>query len=189
MINLFHHKSNNFEEGLLKFISILDELKINYAIIGAVATGIYAIPRVTYDIDIIVNIEKIKFIPFLERLQDSGFNFDREHLLKELKEGYLSEVYYKNIRIDILLPILPYFNQVIKRAATFKLWGNDIKFATAEDLIILKLISDRESDIKDVERIKDIQINLDVSYIKDCLKKLGGEVYPYFKTFQQIFER
>jgi predicted nucleotidyltransferase len=180
---------NNFEEGVLKFILILDKLRINYAIIGAVATGIYGIPRTTYDVDIILDIEKIKFIPFVEMLQDGGFDFNKEHLLKELKEGYLSEVYYKNIRIDIFLPILPYFNHVIKRAIIFKLWGNELKFATAEDLIILKLISDRESDIKDVERIKDIQVNLDVQYIEDWLKKLIGLKHPSFKTFQQIFEK
>lgn len=179
---------NNFEEGLLKFILILNELKINYAIIGAIACGIYSLPRTTYDIDVIVNIEKIKFITFLKRLQDSRFDFNREHLLKELKEDYLSEVYYKNIRIDIFLPILPYFSEVIRKAVTFNLWGKDLKFATAEDLIILKLISGREGDIKDVEKIKDIQVNLDVPYIEDWLKKLTGPEHSSFKTFQQIFE-
>ncbi len=180
---------NNFEEGLLKFIFILNDLKSNYAIIGAIAAGIYGLPRTTYDIDVIVNIEKIKLIPFLERLQDSGFDFNKEHLLKELTDGYLSEVYYKNIRIDIFLPILPYFNQVIKKALTFNLWGKDLKFATAEDIIILKIISGREGDIEDIERIKDIQTNLNISYIKDCLKKLIGNTHPSFKIFQQIFEK
>lgn len=179
---------NVFKEGLIKFIMILNELKVKYAVIGAIAAGIYSIPRTTYDIDVIINIEKIKFIPFLEKLQDSEFDFNKEHLLKELTEGYLSEVYYKNIRIDIFLPVLPYFNQVIKRAITFNFYGNDLKFATAEDLIILKLISERESDIKDVERIKDIQENLNISYIKDCLKKLIGDTSS-FKTFEQLFEK
>ncbi len=180
---------NDFEEGLLKFVLILNELKLNYTIIGAIATGIYGLSRTTYDVDIILCLEKIKFTPFLERLQESGFNFNEEHFLKELEDGYLTEVYYKNIRIDILLPVLPYFNQVIKNAVTFNFYGHDLKFATAEDLIILKLLSNRESDLKDVEGIKEIQLNLNISYIKDCLKKIIGETHPSFKIFQQLFEK
>ncbi len=176
------------EKALFKFTSILRESDINYAIIGAIASGIYGLPRTTYDIDILLYMEKIKIPAFLKGLKDKGFSFDCEHIKVELKEGYLSEVHYKNVRIDILLPILPYFKQVIERANTFCLFDNEIRFATCEDLIILKLLSNRDRDREDVKGIRDLRLELNISYIRDSLKSLVGEGHLSFITFQEIFE-
>lgn len=177
------------QEALSTFTSILREQDINYAMIGAIASGIYGLPRTTYDIDILLYIEKMKIPTFLKGLKDKGFSFDEKHIALELKEGYLSEVHYKNVRIDILLPILPYFKRVIERANTFCLFGNEIRFATCEDLIILKLLSNRERDREDVKEIGALQLELNISYIRDSLKSLVGEGHLSFITFQQIFEK
>ncbi|MEW6102198.1 MAG: nucleotidyltransferase [bacterium] len=180
--------TTTLDNALFKFVSILDELNINYAIIGAIASGIYGIPRTTYDIDIILNIEKIKISIFLEMLKDKGFNFDMEYILNELKKGYLLEVYYKDARIDILLPVIPYFNNVIENASTFSFLDRNIRFAKVEDLIILKLLSNRGRDKDDVVGIKDINPSLNISYIKDSLRRLVGKKHPSFVAFEQIFE-
>ncbi|MEW6006845.1 MAG: nucleotidyltransferase [bacterium] len=175
------------EEALFRFTSILEGLNINYAIIGAIASGIYGLPRTTYDIDILLNIEKIKIPPFLEGLKDKGFSFN-EKILDELNEGYLSEAHYKNVRVDILLPVLPYFNEVIEGAISFNFLNRKIRFARPEDLIILKLLSNRGSDKEDIFGIKEINYSLNISYIKDSLKRLIGEKHPSFVAFEQIFE-
>ncbi len=175
------------EETLSKFISILEELNIDYATIGAIASGIYGLPRTTYDIDVLLNMEKMKIPIFLEELKDKGFTFEKEHILEELEEGYLSEVHYKNIRVDILLTVLPYFKQVIERVLIFNFLDTQIRFATPEDLIILKLLANRDHDKEDVNGIKDIHPELDTAYIKDSLKRLVGEESPSFMAFQQIF--
>jgi hypothetical protein len=107
--------------------------------------------------------------------------------MKELKEGYFSEIYYQNIRIDILLPILPFFKKVIGQSKTFNLLNNEVRFATAEDLVILKLLSNRQHDKEDVTTIKELQ-ELDIGYIKDSLKALVGEKHLSFTVFKQIFE-
>ncbi len=176
------------EEGLFRFIGVLERLKIDYTIIGAIASGIYGLPRTTYDIDIILKIEKIKIPSFLEGLKDNGFRFEREDILKDLKDGYLSEVHYQNIRIDILLPVLPYFKKVIKRGVIFNLSGNDLKFAQAEDVVILKLLSNREKDREDIQAINQIHTGLDIGYIKDSLLRLVGEKDKSYEAFKQIFE-
>ncbi|MEW6619674.1 MAG: hypothetical protein AB1422_10140 [bacterium] len=178
---------NVFEEGLIKFISVLEDESIGYVIIGALASGIYSLPRATYDIDVLIEIEKIKIPKFLESLKKSGFSFDKDHLLKELTQGYLSEVYYKDVRIDIILPVLPYFREVIRRARCFSLYDKEIRFATCEDVIILKLLSDREYDRKDIAGIKEIQTTIDTDYIKKNIERLIGKETLSYQRFQEFF--
>lgn len=176
-----------FEEALLKLSVILEELDIGYAIIGAIASGIYGLPRTTYDIDTLLSLEKVKIPVFLQRLKERGFIFEEEKILEELKEGYFTAVWYQNMRIDIILSILPYFKQVIERSASFNLLDKEMKFAQPEDLIVLKLISNREHDREDINTIKEI-CSLDIGYIKDSLRRLVGEANPSFLVFQKIFE-
>jgi len=126
---------------------------------------------------------------FLEEVKENGFKFDKGHVLEELKEGYLTEVYYEDIRIDILLPVLPFFKKVIERGSIFHLSGNELRFAQPEDLIILKLLSGRDKDKEEIEAIKEIHSGLDITYMKNSLKKLVGEEHPSFTTFKGIFSK
>lgn len=176
------------EDVLFKFISILNTLGIDYTMIGGIASGIYGLPRTTYDIDMLLTVEKIKIPIFIEMLKNNGFSFDEKQTMEELKEGYLSEIYYQNIRIDILLPILPFFKKIIEQSKIFNLSNNEVRFATAEDLVILKLLSHREHDKEDITIIKALQ-KLDIGYIKDSLRSLVGEEHASFIVFKQIFKK
>jgi hypothetical protein len=61
------------EDVLFKFISILNALGIDYTTIGGIASGIYGLPRTTYDIDVLLSVEKKRFLYSLKclRIMDS----------------------------------------------------------------------------------------------------------------------
>jgi molybdenum cofactor biosynthesis enzyme MoaA len=61
---------------MLDYISIFRELnqkKIKYIVVGGVAVNFYGIPRMTYDIDLLLDLEDKNLKKFLELLK--GWNF------------------------------------------------------------------------------------------------------------------
>jgi len=178
---------NKFIECLLKFTTIADKYELDYAVIGAVAVSIYTLPRTTQDIDFLVDIKELKFMQFLDELKKEGFWYDEERIKKDFTERYLLELYYMGIYVDILLPFLPFFYKVIKQVRIIKVFDKDIKVAKEEDLIILKLLSGRTIDKADIEMVKDITENLDVSYIEENLNTILGKEHTAFKEFCKIF--
>jgi predicted nucleotidyltransferase len=95
---------------------------------------------------------------------------------------------FEDILVDILLPSIPFFYEVIKFAKKVKLFNKDIKVAKPEDLIILKLLSQRKTDIKDIELLKSAELNLNIKYIEEKLEKLVGIAHPAYAEFTRIFK-
>jgi len=180
---------NNYVEGLCKFVDVAEYVNVEYVLIGAAAVGVHTIPRTTQDIDFIAHIEKVKFYRFLEGLTEAGFAFDKERVEKQYKEGYFIEISYRNIPIDILLTSIPIFYKAIKQAMSISIFNKNIKVAKEEDLIILKLLSARQTDRADIQQIKEYKVNLDLDYIEENLVKLVGKGSSIFLEFCRIFKK
>lgn len=57
------------------------------------------------------------------------------------------------VRVDLVLPGLPYEEAAIRRARVVDVGGRPIRVCSPEDLIIHKVISDRPQDWEDVREI------------------------------------
>ncbi len=61
---------------MLDYISIfkkLNEKKINYIVVGGLAVNLHGIPRITYDIDLLIDFEDNNLKRFLSLLNGWGF--------------------------------------------------------------------------------------------------------------------
>ena len=68
----------------------------------------------------------------------------------------------------------PFELEALNRAVTRKVAGTDVKFCTAEDLILHKIISEREQDLLDVRQLIDIRkAELDREYLDTRVKELA----------------
>ena len=78
------------------------------------------------------------------------------------------------VRVDLIWATLPYEESAIRRAVARDVGSRKIRFATAEDLILHKIISERERDRKDVEGIVGAQRGrLDLSYLDSRVRALS----------------
>lgn len=162
----------NIETVIKKVISVANKVKTKIVFIGGIAINILLKPRTTYDIDFFVSLfseDKIKI--FLNQLTNIGFKMSSP--VKLFQNFKFVSLYDKNSKIylDIFFPVTEFQNNVIRRAKKVKFGKYSFYVATAEDMILLKLLSLRERDMEDVREL--LQKKIDLEYLKRTAKKLG----------------
>lgn len=147
------------------FVKLLHVNKIHYCIIGGVAVLLHGGRASTVDFDFYI------------------LSGDSEKLLKMCKNKkikieklgeYQMRAFYGELRVDILIadPLLG--ATVIKRANKVILGKTKVSIATPEDLVVMKTLSDRPIDRRDIEEIKEIfGKKLNKNYIKKQLTRFS----------------
>jgi len=78
------------------------------------------------------------------------------------------------IRVDFIFSFTPYESQAINRANRIKMLGQDVCFASVEDLIIHKIFSGRPRDMEDVRLIMLKNKDIDTRYIETWLSEFDA---------------
>jgi hypothetical protein len=166
---------NFFERSLRNIIDIFNSNNIKYMIIGGLANAKWGMPRATLDIDITIWIPDHAIedlISLLTRdyvvLVDNPLEFVSETRVLPIKSK-------THQRIDLIFGSLPFEKNAIDRAVKVKIGKTSVYFCTAEDLILLKIISDRQKDIEDVRGILKFQKEkIDFNYLEPRIEELAN---------------
>lgn len=166
-----------FEEALLTTARVLEASAIPYMVIGGVANLFWGVPRTTLDVDIAVWVEEADIPRLIQRLPDvlrllpdDPVEFIRETrvLPMETKEGF---------RVDLIFGTLPFEESAIRRARLMSVAGERVRICTPEDLIVLKIVSDRARDREDVAGIIRTQgAGLDRRYLDPLIEGLAADM-------------
>jgi hypothetical protein len=138
------------------------------------AQAVWGLPRSTVDIDVTVWVEEAEMERFVGELSDrfnvlpsKPFEFIRDMRVLPVKT-------LAGVGIDIMFGMSPFELEALNRAVTRKIAGKNVKFCTAEDLILHKIISEREQDLLDVRQLIDIRkAELDREYLDIRVKELA----------------
>lgn len=160
-----------------KIFKKLSEKDVKYLICGGVAVNIYGIPRMTADIDVVVEFS----LENLERLDSAMSELGYKHLppfkILELAEEAARKRYAleKNMKaysycgdgkdyvnFDIIIKLDFDFEEVWNNSEVREVEGLKLHLISINDLIMMKEHTGREQDKKDIEYLKE-------------LKKLNGE--------------
>jgi predicted nucleotidyltransferase len=149
--------SKDFED----FIKLLNQHQIEYMIVGGYALALHGKPRHTGDLDIWINISDNNAEKMLNVLKDFGMSsmgFRKEDFLKP---GYMSQIGYPPLRIDILNSIDGIaFKDAIKNMNCIEIEnGLKIQYIGLKDFIKNKLATGRIQDLADIQEIKKIKPN------------------------------
>ena len=93
--------------------------------------------------------------------------------------------------VDMLVAVLPYEEQAVRRAEMIEVEGLSLPICTAEDLIIHKAIADRPKDWLDIEKILLRQgAKLDVGYVRSWLIQFADalEKPTLVEQFNRLWE-
>ncbi len=151
---------------------ICDAAGISHAVAGGLSLSFWARPRATFDVDLVLALPQDQAEQIAKQLGDSG-QFPFAPIVIQFGDRSLIRVHRISTRpedkeiivIDLLLYDAPFAaaiaanrrRQVIHDAGEF--W-----FCSAEDLIIMKLIADRDQDQSDILAIlrrRGLSLNLD----------------------------
>jgi Nucleotidyl transferase AbiEii toxin, Type IV TA system len=139
--------------GSLQLAEALQQAGVRYALIGGLAAGYRTHPRFTRDIDFLLQVPQLTLPSLLEELSRRGFNLDPTVTIREWTREHMTTLSYRGIRVDWLKPVIPIYQHVLDRA-TEETWLNrPIRVASAEGLILIKLLAYRTQDRLDIENL------------------------------------
>ncbi len=154
----------SLKSHLIKICEIFNRNKVKYILIGGFAVILYGFPRITEDIDFMIensdeNIERIKTSLF-ELFKDSSF---KEITTKDF-DSYAVIRYGtpENFYIDFISKIGEYvtFEEVYKNKKVKVIEGVEIPIISSEDLYNLKRNTIRVKDKIDAKFLKYILTNI-----------------------------
>lgn len=159
----------------------LNDAEIQYMISGSIAANYYTLPRMTRDIDVVMELEENQIDKFIALFEDD-FYINKEMVVTEVtRKGMFNLIYNPYVlKIDF----------IIKKSSTYQdaefsnrkqvlidqcpMW-----FVSPEDLIISKLLWAKEShseiQLKDVANLIETVDNLDSDYIDTWIRELDLE--------------
>ncbi len=156
----------------LDFQTIFKELNasnIDYLVVGGLAVNFHGVPRMTYDIDLMILLESKNILKLIAKLTEWGYRpkipIDPKDLADDTKrDSWVREKAMKALNfysetlpigeIDIVIDSPVPYKELKNRAIRIQLKDEKIPTVSIHDLIELKLRAGRKQDLADVEHLK-----------------------------------
>jgi predicted nucleotidyltransferase len=147
----------------------LNELGIDYLVVGGLAVNFHGVPRMTYDIDLMILLESENILKLVTKLTQWGYKpkipIDPKDLADETKRNsWIHEKEMKALNfysetlpigeIDIVIDSPIPYKELKSRAIKIELQQERIPIVSIHDLIELKLRAGRKQDLADVEHLR-----------------------------------
>jgi hypothetical protein len=161
---------------------------IEAALGGGLAFNLWAIPRVTKDIDLNVFVSPDDYAKALAVLESAGARADqagaewdavtRSEFLRRAAEGDVAVAWIQDVRIDVFVPSIPFYAeaQATLREVEFA-DGISRRVLSPEALAVFKLLFFRGKDLADLRRLVGVQgAALDAAWVRaQIVGMLGPE--------------
>lgn len=140
---------------LIRAVELLVETfaahSIRYSLLGGLATMLRGRPRFTQDVHILLDVPQLALPGLLDDLAQQGFTFDRDLVIREYVQESMTSLRFGTVPIDWLKPVLPLYARTLADSTELP-WteGHSLRVASAEGLILTKLVSFRPQDQEDI---------------------------------------
>lgn len=167
---------------LLKMVcNQLDKHEIKYMVSGSIALNIYTIPRLTRDIDIVIELSENKIDEFTSLFPNAYYDIDT--IKEELKRKGMFNVidHSTGFKIDFIIKKeTEYFNLAFQRRQRVKEFNTELWVIEISDLIIAKIIwiqeYQSERQLFDIEHLL-LNPEKNIEYIKKWCSKLNLKTF------------
>ena len=147
----------------------LNDLKIDYLVVGGLAVNFHGVPRMTYDIDLMVQLQDDNLRKLASQLRDWGYKprvpIELEEFAVETKrrawihdKGMKALNFYSETlpvgELDLVIDSPIPYEELKKRAVGIELEGVNVSVVSIHDLIQLKRHAGRKQDLIDAEHLK-----------------------------------
>lgn len=181
-----------FEKILSRIGAVLKKHNIPYMIIGGQAVLLYGEPRLTRDIDITLGVNTGYIDKLLTVVQELSLKPIPENIKLFVQQTMVLPALEETtgIRVDFIFSFSTYEIEAIKRVRKITIMGQEVCFASPEDVIIHKIFAGRPRDIEDVRSIILKNPDIDIKYIRSWLKEFdkSSEKKKFLKTFEELLK-
>jgi hypothetical protein len=173
-------------QELLKTVTLsLDQQGIGYMISGSLALNVYCIPRMTMDIDIVIELDQTNLNKFLG-IFSTGYYLNEDTIKEEIRRKGMFNIidHVSGFKIDFIVRKDTEYRKLEFSRKTRKVLDDiPVWMVSAEDLIISKIewIQQLESEkqIRDIIMLMTIP-EIDREYITWWCKKLKLKTFNLF---------
>jgi hypothetical protein len=160
-----------------------------YALGGAIALGYWSAPRGTVDVDLTLYLPPDKPSDCVWLLQEIGCDLAATQSLQSLREDGFCRVTYAGMRVDVFLPIVPFYEAARARRKRVELANKPIVIWDAETLTVFKMMFFRRKDLADVEQILRAQgTQLDRVWVREQLAEMYGVRDPRLAAWEDLVQ-
>ncbi len=159
----------------------LESAGIPYMITGSIALNFYSVPRMTRDIDLVIELSPPEVDKFC-RLFSKDFYLNREAVEEAIKKpGVFNLIHNKSIiKVDFIVRKEDeYHREEFRRRQPVTIEGTPIFLVSPEDLILSKLLwakaGESEIQLQDVRNLMSTVKDLDKNYLQRQSLSLGVE--------------
>lgn len=172
---------------MARLAGALTDAGLPYMVIGGQAVLVYGEPRLTRDVDVTLGADPTRLADVLGVCGRLGLiplvepeAFVAETLVLPCEEPETG------LRVDFIFSYEGYEREAVARAATVRLGGTDVRFASVEDLVVLKVVAGRPRDLEDVAGVLVRNPALDAAYVRRWLAAFEEAVErPLVAVFDQ----
>ena len=166
---------------LMRLTSILEQVDVDYMIVGSFASTVHGVARSTQDVDIVVALDRARLTALLRACPEDEYyvsedaardalRYESLFNIIDMKTGWKADLIVKKSR--------PFSVKEFDRRQLMTLGDQQLYVASAEDIVIAKmewaLSSASERQIRDVTGILDVKgSTIDLDYITMWAQKLG----------------
>jgi hypothetical protein len=147
--------------------------------IGGLAASLRGEARATADVDLVVGIDVVGALALLAVLDKSPFQPLFAGVEEVVSQAFILPLRHRvtGVKIDLSLGMSGFEQQLIDRSEFIDIGTQSIRVATAEDLLVMKLLAGRPRDQQDAAGIAIVRgASLDWDYCLNTARQLGEAV-------------
>ncbi|MBI4849363.1 MAG: hypothetical protein HY808_12455 [Nitrospirae bacterium] len=170
-------------------IERLESAGIHYMVSGSIAANFYTIPRMTRDIDIIIEVGENEAAKLFS-IFSGDFYIDTASVKDAIHDKHMFNIIHNEgiVKVDFIIKKDTEYRRLeFDRRRTIVFEGLKIDITSPEDLVISKLYWAKDSlsemQIRDVKNILKTVPDIDINYIKEWIKRL--ELEDIYKEIKQ----
>jgi len=161
------------DEKIVAIEQALEGAEIPHAFGGAHALAYYATPRATVDIDLNVFVPAARARRVLRVLERLGVATADAAVAERIERDGQVRVFWDRTPLDLFFAYDPLHQSCMQRRRRVDFGGDPIHVLSAEDLMIYKVIFDREKDWRDIaEVVYAANESLDFDYVRSWLLRI-----------------
>jgi hypothetical protein len=186
-------KDHELKAFFTHVIHVLERLDIPYMVVGGFAAILYGQPRLTIDVDVVVDMEPRHVDPFVAAFPIPDYYVSKEAVRDSLRRRYLFNVIQPTTgaKVDLIpLPRDRFTREAFHRRqrVTYDEEGRAAAFMAPEDVVVAKLraYEETESDrhLRDAESVLVMQWGaLDLA-----LMRRGARAADVFESLERLLE-
>lgn len=168
-------------ELLAALRAALEPITPRWYLFGAQAALLHGAARLTADVDVTVDAEGHAAGELIAALQNAGFTLrvaDAETFIARTRVIPLVHT-ASGIPVDVVLAGTGLEDLFLQRAQLRNIQGVSVRVASAEDVVVMKVLAGRAKDLDDVHAILNAHpTDLDVALIRGTLREVEQALQP-----------